>query len=147
MIEPFHTESAAFCLRGQSETNCHLCKFPTCTVFYHFIVYYIATKGGNAWTSQVSDFQQYLIIDLGATKNVTRIAIQGRPHQSEYVSEFTISYGYNGLDYADFKEPGGNTKVKFRKESERLTQRYCRDVELIKKRLFCCSFARVLVWL
>lgn len=26
--------------------------------------------------------------------------------------EFTISYGYNGLDYADYKEPGGNTKVK-----------------------------------
>jgi contactin associated protein-like 2 len=53
-----------------------------------------------------------LIIDLGATKNITRIAIQGRPHHSEYVSEFSISYGYNGLDYADYKEPGGNTKVK-----------------------------------
>jgi hypothetical protein len=68
-------------------------------------------KGGNAWTSQVSDFQQYLIIDLGQTKNITRISIQGRPHHSEYVSEFSISYGYNGLDYADYKEPGGNTKV------------------------------------
>lgn len=45
-------------------------------------------------------------------KNVTRISIQGRPHHSDYVSEFSISYGYNGLDYADFKEPGGNTKVK-----------------------------------
>lgn len=60
----------------------------------------------------MSDFQQYLIIDLGSTRNVTRVAIQGRPHHSEYVSEFSISYGYNGLDYADYKEPGGNTKVK-----------------------------------
>lgn len=68
-------------------------------------------KGGNAWTSSISDFQQYLIIDLGQTRNVTRISIQGRPHKNEYVSEFSISYGYNGLDYADFKEPGGNTKV------------------------------------
>lgn len=77
-------------------------------------------KGGNAWTSATSDFQQYLIIDLGQTKNVTRISIQGRPHHSEYVSEFSISYGYNGLDYADFKEPGGNTKVKkFRAEQRR----------------------------
>lgn len=73
-------------------------------------------KGGNAWTSSVSDFQQYLIIDLGQTRNVTRVSIQGRPHHSEYVSEFSISYGYNGLDYADFKEPGGNTKVKRRRK-------------------------------
>lgn len=49
---------------------------------------------------------------MGATRNVTRVAIQGRPHHNEFVSEFSISYGYNGLDYADFKEPGGNTKVK-----------------------------------
>jgi contactin associated protein-like 2 len=48
---------------------------------------------------------------LGSTKNVTRVSIQGRPHHSEYVSEFSVSYGYNGLDYADYKEPGGNTKV------------------------------------
>lgn len=80
-------------------------------------------KGGNAWTSSVSDFQQYLIVDLGVTRNITRVSIQGRPHHSEYVSEFSISYGYNGLDYADYKEPGGNTKVKklnqeARKETE-----------------------------
>jgi hypothetical protein len=48
---------------------------------------------------------------LGQTRNITRIAIQGRHNQNEYVSEFRISYGYNGLVYADFKEPGGNTKV------------------------------------
>ena len=39
------------------------------------------------------------------------MAIQGRPHSTEYVTEYTISYGYNGLDFADFKEPGGNVKV------------------------------------
>lgn len=97
------------------------------------------TKGGNAWTSATSDFQQYLIIDLGATKNVTRISIQGRPHHSEYVSEFSISYGYNGLDYADFKEPGGNTKVKKwggKERKQELTQRQTayRDGELISVR-------------
>jgi hypothetical protein len=79
------------------------------------------TKGGNAWTSSISDFQQFLIIDLGQTRNITRVAIQGRPHHNEFVSEFSISYGYNGLDYADFKEPGGNTKVniKILNEKER----------------------------
>lgn len=49
---------------------------------------------------------------MGSVRNITAIAIQGRPHSVEYVTEFTISYGYNGLDYADFKEPGGNIKVK-----------------------------------
>lgn len=44
--------------------------------------------------------------------NITRIATQGRPHSAEFVNEYGISYGYNGLDYADYKEPGGNVKVK-----------------------------------
>lgn len=48
---------------------------------------------------------------MGNVRNITAIAVQGRPHSVEYVTEFTISYGYNGLDYADFKEPGGNVKV------------------------------------
>jgi hypothetical protein len=26
--------------------------------------------------------------------------------------EYTISYGTNGLDYADYKEPGGNSMVR-----------------------------------
>lgn len=80
----------------------------------------------------MSDFQQYLIIDLGVTRNITRIAIQGRPHHSEYVSEFSISYGYNGLDYADYKEPGGNVKVKkLTRERKLTTTKASRDSELI----------------
>nr|CAD7587711.1 unnamed protein product [Timema genevievae] len=66
--------------------------------------------GGNAWTAQSSDFDQYLVIDLGQVRNITEIATQGRPFSSEYVMEYAISYGTNGLDYADYKEPGGNTK-------------------------------------
>lgn len=67
--------------------------------------------GDNAWTASSSDFDQYLIVDLGSVRNVTRIATQGRRHSSEYVMEYSISYGTNGLDYADYKEPGGNTKM------------------------------------
>lgn len=66
---------------------------------------------GTSWTAKNSDFEQKLVIDLGNVRNITAIAVQGRPHSVEYVTEFTISYGYNGLDYADFKEPGGNVKV------------------------------------
>jgi len=67
--------------------------------------------GGNAWTASSSDFGQYLIVDLGQVMNVTLIATQGRAAQNEYVKEYRISYGINGLDYQDFKEEDGNTKV------------------------------------
>lgn len=71
----------------------------------------VVREGGNAWTASENDFGQQLIIDLGSVMNITRIATQGRPHSAEYVREFGVSYGYNGLDYADYKEPGGDTKV------------------------------------
>ncbi|CAG9837466.1 unnamed protein product [Diabrotica balteata] len=64
--------------------------------------------GGNAWSAHDSDFDQYLIFDLGQVMNVTRIWTQGRPHSNEYVMEYRISYGSNGLDYADYKEAGGD---------------------------------------
>lgn len=69
------------------------------------------TVGKNAWTAYSSDFAQYLIIDLGQTMTVTSIVTQGRAESSEYVETFGISYGSNGLDYAEYKEPSGNTKV------------------------------------
>lgn len=43
--------------------------------------------------------------------NVTRIDTQGRALSDEFVMEYTISYGTNGLDYADYKEPGGSVMV------------------------------------
>ncbi|XP_076625165.1 neurexin-4 isoform X3 [Colletes latitarsis] len=68
-------------------------------------------NGGNAWTASSSDFGQYLIIDLGQVMNITAVATQGRAVQNEYVMEYGISYGTNGLDYVDFKEEDGNIKM------------------------------------
>lgn len=73
----------------------------------HFYV-----SAGIPWTAKSSDFQQKLTIDLGSIRNITAIATQGSPQSDEFVTEFTISYGSNGVDYADFLEPGGNIKVK-----------------------------------
>lgn len=81
--------------------------------------YFVATpmldvnvlSGGTSWSAESSDFIQYLIIDLGSVMNVTRIDTQGRRHSTEYVAEYAISYGTNGLDYADYKEDDGNVKV------------------------------------
>ncbi|XP_033223686.1 neurexin-4 isoform X3 [Belonocnema kinseyi] len=68
-------------------------------------------NGGNAWTASSSDFDQYLIIDLGQTTNITSISTQGRAHQNEYVMEYGISYGTNGRDYVSYKDPDGNVKM------------------------------------
>lgn len=71
------------------------------------------SKGGNAWSAENNDFDQQLIIDLGQVMNVTRIWTQGRSHSNEYVMEYSISYGTNGLDYADYKESGGDVRVRY----------------------------------
>ncbi|CAG9559492.1 unnamed protein product [Danaus chrysippus] len=64
----------------------------------------------NAWTASENDFDQQLIIDLGTVKNITRVATQGRQHSQEFVQEYHISYGTNGLDYVMYKAPGGEVK-------------------------------------
>ena len=43
--------------------------------------------------------------------NVTGIATQGRNSPKEFVMEYGISFGSNGLDYADYREVDGSTKV------------------------------------
>lgn len=78
-------------------------------MFFFFCIHY--TKGRNAWTAYSSDFAQYLIIDLGQTMTVTSIVTQGRAESSEYIETYGISYGSNGLDYTEYKESSGNTKV------------------------------------
>jgi hypothetical protein len=67
--------------------------------------------GGSAWTAENSDFDQALAIDLGAIKNVTGIATQGRAHSNEYVLEYRIQFGTNGKDWTDYKEVDGLPKL------------------------------------
>ncbi|KAJ2951870.1 hypothetical protein O0L34_g4113 [Tuta absoluta] len=67
--------------------------------------------GLNAWTASESDFDQQLIIDLGSVKNITRVATQGRAHSQEFVQEYHISYGSNGMDYVQYKAAGGEVKM------------------------------------
>ncbi|XP_072939887.1 neurexin-4 [Epargyreus clarus] len=67
--------------------------------------------GLNAWTASENDFDQYLVIDLGTVKNITRVATQGRAHSQEFVQEYHISYGSNGLDYVRYKAAGGEVKM------------------------------------
>lgn len=75
----------------------------------------------NAWTASESDFDQNLIIDLGTVKNVTRIWTQGRAHSQEFVQEYHISYGSNGLDFVGYKAAGGEIKVSTNSQNNLLT--------------------------
>ncbi|KAG1681270.1 Neurexin-4 [Nymphon striatum] len=68
-------------------------------------------SGSGVWSSESADSTNYLIIDLGETKNITTIATQGRGHTREYVTEYRIEFGNNNLDYSDFKDASGYTKV------------------------------------
>lgn len=70
-------------------------------------------QGLNAWTASENDFDQQLVIDFGTVKNITRITTQGRAHSQEYVQEYRISYGSNGLDYVQYKAAEGEVKVNY----------------------------------
>lgn len=72
-------------------------------------------KGGSAWTAKNQDFSQFLVLDLGDIVNVTGIATQGRNSPKEFVMEYGISYGSNGLDYADYREMDGSVKVVYKR--------------------------------
>lgn len=87
--------------------------------FYYFLLIAIIIiccitiiLAGTSWSAKNSDFDQRLIIDLGQVHNVTHIALQGRPNSNEFVTEYSISYGITYLEFADYKEPGGNIKVR-----------------------------------
>ena len=68
-------------------------------------------EGPSAWTAGQSDFGQYLVIDLGEKMNITSISTQGKPYTSEYVQEFRIEFGYDGQDFAPYRDKFGNFKV------------------------------------
>ncbi|CAG0920150.1 unnamed protein product, partial [Notodromas monacha] len=67
--------------------------------------------GGGAWTAETSDFEQQLTIDLGSQMQISSIATQGRQYSSEFVMEYMISYGSNGLDFAYYRGFDGSPKV------------------------------------
>jgi len=67
--------------------------------------------GDSVWTAEKSDFNQALLINLGSEKNVTGIATQGRANSNEYVIEYRIQYGSNGVDWTDYKEVDGLAKI------------------------------------
>ncbi|KAG9508924.1 Neurexin-4, partial [Fragariocoptes setiger] len=67
--------------------------------------------GSSAWTAGQSDFSQYLVIELNKKLNISSIATQGRAYSNEYVIEYKIEYGNDGLDFAPYRDRNGNVKL------------------------------------
>ncbi|XKL68715.1 hypothetical protein PGB90_006484 [Kerria lacca] len=68
-------------------------------------------NGKQSWTASHSDNNQYFIFDLDHIMRINHISTQGRPLHDDFVSEYTLSYGSNGLDYADLKTSSGNVQI------------------------------------
>lgn len=75
--------------------------------------------------------------------NVTGIATQGRNSPKEYVMEYGISYGSNGLDYADYREIDGSTKVPLQGHPDIVTNdqvAFCRCSGFVDRKCLIVAF-------
>ena len=60
------------------------------------------TAGG--WAAQSNDNDQFLQVNFGGWRKVTRVAIQGREDEDQWVEEFSLSYGYDSVFFQHYTE-------------------------------------------
>ena len=53
----------------------------------------------GAWCSGISDGNQYLQIDFGMMKIITKIGVQGRPQINNYVSSYKLFHSTNLVNW------------------------------------------------
>ena len=69
-----------------------------------------SNSGGGSWSAAVNDAHQWFQVDFGNWTRVSGISTQGRSSTAEWVITYRVSYSYNGLLFADYKE-GPDAKV------------------------------------
>lgn len=89
----------------------------------------------SAWSAGQSDFSQYLVIDLTKEFNITSISTQGRAYSSEYVIEYRLDYGYDGQDFAPYRDRNGNIKIFEANNDDRTTVENKFDSPLVARYL------------
>ena len=62
----------------------------------------LSTNG--TWCAEFDDVTQYLEIDLKQSSHVTEILMQGAVNKEAWVENFTLSYGYFGKLWTNYKE-------------------------------------------
>lgn len=66
-------------------------------------------NGNQAWCARNTDSKQYLQIDLGRVATVSRVATQGHPVSSHWVTEYELSYSTDGIFWRNALEVDKST--------------------------------------
>ncbi|KAK7877708.1 hypothetical protein WMY93_031595 [Mugilogobius chulae] len=96
----------------------------------------------NAWTAAGTDQNQWIQVDLGASKKLTGIITQGAKDfgHIQFVTAFKVSYSQNGRDWSLVKDQRGQDKI-FAGNTDNNVHKKNR----FEPALFC-RFIRVLPW-
>jgi len=70
----------------------------------HFLHRSWQVTGG--WVAQWNDKDQFFQVNFGGWRKVTRVAIQGRQDEDQWVERFSLSYGYDSVLFQDYTEEG-----------------------------------------
>ena len=65
----------------------------------------------GGWAAQSEDKDQFFQVHFGGWRKVTRVTIQGREDEDQWVEEFSLSYGYDSVFFQDYTEDDANKKV------------------------------------
>ena len=60
----------------------------------------------GGWVARWHDNNPFFQVHFGGWRKVTRVAIQGRQDQDQWVESFSLSYGYDSVSFQDYKEEG-----------------------------------------
>ena len=69
-----------------------------------------SSTGAGSWGVAINNEHQWLQVDFGNWTRVSAISTQGRAGGAQWVRTYRVSYSYDGLLYADYKE-GPDAKV------------------------------------
>ena len=60
-------------------------------------------NGATAWAAGQNDQNQWIQVDLGEQKIVTKIATQGRNNYDQWVTSYVVSYSLNGQTFNQYQ--------------------------------------------
>ena len=60
-------------------------------------------NGATAWAAGQNDQNQWIQVDLGEQKIVTKIATQGRNNHEQWVTSYVVSYSLNGQTFNQYQ--------------------------------------------
>ena len=74
-------------------------------------LHFPAGSVAGGWAAAINDINQWLQIDLGNRfANITGVATQGRDHVGQWVAEYNLQYGDDGVNFQYYKEQGQSTR-------------------------------------